>query len=928
MPSQIKSTKKSNPCPVCANVSGHCKHTDTELVLCAHSLDAASTPEEWQFLGLTKGGGQWGKIVPSGHPETGKARALRLQRAAERVAIEAARMARLKPKQQRHTDYQYQIANCPITEADRTDLIRRGLTDEDIAKLSPINDGRGGYIIPIRDKDGLMVGGQRRLPITKGKYRWATTGENQLPETVELPLAHWKGADAPSQILLMEGTGIKPYLASKRLNVLAIGAAGGSFGSSPKTLKATLDRYSDLPVVLVPDGGAVANKLVMGQYLAAYTLVKDWGRDMSILWWGQVSKADGDIDEIGPDVATSNITWDEFVAIATPALESQGDSAEFLAMPPEPMAKSEKSGESEKEEKDTISDKARKLAESRCEFFHSSDGIAYTDIIIDGHRHTYPVRSRRFRLWLIGEFLEEYDKGINSQSMQDCLSTLESIAIFRNPERAVYLRKAELDGKIYIDLGSEDWSAIEVNAIGWGIIPTPPVRFWRPETMLPLPTPTHGGKLNDLRELLNVDNDSWVLISSFLLFCFCPSDVYPVLVLFAPRGSGKTTAAEVLKDLVDPGKGGLLDLPTDSRALAVNAIRRSLLVYDNVSYIGNDSSDLVCKVATGFSLGVRTLHSNDEETTFDILRPQIITAIDAIVTRDDLADRVLMAQLLPISEEKRLPQAEVRAKIEELKPGILGALMTALSQSLAKVPEVRAKAKAFPRLADYALFATAAEESIGIDDGKFREVFDRSREESRQIVIEASPVAEAIIALVRAELGWKGTPTELLNKLEKFAEPATVKSRTWPKASNSLSQKLTRLKPDLECVGISIVDSREPRTGIRKLTIEKILQVLPAARETEEREKTSSPSSPPSEPLPGNGFSGDDRGDDRGDDSGGGDDVDDAKKSIVTASSPLKPLPGKGSDGGDDGDDKNSRSSLCDGKTSGSEKTLEGDWDE
>jgi hypothetical protein len=924
MSSRIKATNKNNPCPVCDNISGHCRHTDGELVLCAHTLDA-STPEGWKFLGLSKGGGQWGLIVPSGQPESGNAKSLRLQRDAERAAVEAARMARLKPKQQRHSEYEYQIANCPITEADRADLTRRGLTDEDVAKLSPINDGKGGYIVPIRDRDGMMVGGQRRLPLTKGKYRWATTGENQLPETGELPLAHWKGADEPSQILLMEGTGIKPYLASKRLEALAIGAAGGNFVSSPKTLKATLDRYSDLPVVLVPDGGAVANKSVMRQYLAAYALLKGWGRDMSILWWGQVTKTDGDIDEIGPDVATTNITWAEFLAIATPTLEAQGDSAEFLAMLPEPGAKPETGARAEKEDqepKETIADKARKLAESRCEFFHSSDGIAYGDIIIDGHRHTYPVRSRRFRLWLIGEFLEEYDKGINSQSMQDCLSTLESIAIFRNPERAVYLRKAELDGKIYIDLGSDDWSAIEVDAIGWRIIPTPPVRFWRPETMLPLPTPTHGGRLKDLRELLNVDNDSWVLISTFLLFCFCPSDVYPVLVLFAPRGSGKTTAAEVLKDLVDPGKGGLLDLPTDSRALAVNAIRRSLLVYDNVSYIGNDSSDLVCKVATGFSLGVRTLHSNDEETTFDILRPQIITAIDAIVTRDDLADRVLMAQLLPISEEKRLPQAEVRAKIEELKPGILGALMTALSQSLAKLPATRAKTKAFPRLADYALFATAAEESIGITDGKFREVFDRSREESRQIVLEASPVAEAIIALVRAELGWKGTPTELLNKLERYAEPATVKSRIWPKASNSLSQKLTRMKPDLECVGISIVDSREPGTGIRKLTIEKILQVLPDSRQTEERDNLSSQPSHHLKPMPGNDSSRDDTCDDTCDDGGGCDDTEGARKSIVTPPSQLEPLSSKPCDGRDDGDDVFPRSSSADGKT------LEGDWDE
>lgn len=596
-----------------------------------------------------------------------------------------------------------------------------------------------------------------------------------------------------------------------------------------------------------------------------------------------------------------------------------GAIANAVNITPKPRPDGE--GSSGAENKENLADKARQIAESRCEFFHSSDGIAYTDIIIDGHRHTYPVRSRRFRLWLTNEFLNDHDRGINSQSMQDCLCALESIALFRNPERAVHLRKAELDGKIYIDLGGDDWSAIEVDAVGWRIVATPPVRFWRPETSLPLPTPTYGGKLEDLRELLNVDNDSWVLISTFLLFCFCPSDVYPVLVLFAPRGSGKTTAAEVLKDLVDPGKGGLLDLPTDSRALAVNAIRRSLLVYDNVSYIGNDSSDLVCKVATGFSLGVRTLHTDNEETTFDILRPQIITAIDAIVTRDDLADRVLMAQLLPISEEKRLPQAEVRARIEELKPGILGALMTALSQSLANLPDTRAKATAFPRLADYALFATAAEESIGLDDGQFREVFDRSREESRQIVIEASPVAEAIVALVRAELVWRGTPTELLNKLEQYARQEVVKSRSWPKGASALSPKVNRLRPDLEHVGISITDFREPGTGVRKFTIEKSLQLPANFRATDSHEETLSHLSRLSKDIADKDPSRDGSCDSLEVPSGSRDSSEGGKGEAVTESSQPDPLPRRDCDGHDSRDGKNPCFSSADEKAGKRSKT-------
>ncbi len=817
---KIQPTNRKNDCPVCGDASGKCRTTDTELVLCMNTLDKNSLAIDWTFLGLTKGGGQWGKIVPAGQPESGNASALRQQRAAERSAVEDARFARMKTAKQRHKDYLYKTANCPILEADRADLIRRGLKDEDIAELTPINDGRGGYIIPIRDKDGLMVGGQRRLTVATrgGRYRWATDGENQLPETRELPLAHWQGSDLVESIALVEGTGVKPYRAAKRLNALTIGAAGGNFVSSPKTLKATLDQYSDLPVVLVPDAGAVTNKSVIRQYANVQALLKKWGRELQVIWWGQESKADGDVDEISADLFTATILWDEFAAIANRLLGN-----EFIAIPT-----AEDSNAVAKDGKESAADRAIKLAQAAT-YFHTPDKVAYADVLINNSRHTYAVRSKIFRLWLSGIYLEEYDKGLGGQALQDALLTLEAIAVHRGESREVYLRTAGYQSKIYLDLGSEDWSAIEIDSTGWRIISEPPVRFWRPETLLPLPMPENGGSIQELKDLLNVDDDSWVLTSTFLLFCFYPDQTYPVLVASAPRGSAKTTFAEIIKGLVDPGKAPLIQLVNDTHKLAIAATRRLLLVYDNVGYISPEQSDNLCRVSTGFGYSTRTLNTTDEETTFEFTRPQIITAIDALVTRDDLADRALHVGLKPIPENKRLPQSEVRARVEEARPRILGALLTALSKTLAAIPATRERVKEFPRMADYALFATAAESSLGLQPGSFKASFDQSRAESRQIVIEASPIAEAIISLVRKELVWKGTVTELLTKLEQYAEPAVIKSRTWPKASNSLSQKLTRLKPDLEALGVSLSDFREGRAGTRMVLVERAVNLSSAS---------------------------------------------------------------------------------------------------
>jgi hypothetical protein len=477
-----------------------------------------------------------------------------------------------------------------------------------------------------------------------------------------------------------------------------------------------------------------------------------------------------------------------------------------------------------KEKRETIGDLSLKLAKSAT-YFHTADKVAYADIWIEGNRHTYAVRSRAFRLWLSGEYYKVTSRGISSQALQDTLSTLEAIAIFDGETRSVHLRTAEYQGKTYLDLGTPDWRVAEVDSLGWRIISEPPVRFWRPESLLPLPVPVEGGNLNELKDLLNVDGASWTLIITFLLFCLQPDQTYPVLVLSAHRGSGKTAAAEILKGLVDPGKAPLIKLQGDTHKLAVAASRRNVMVYDNVGNITPDQSDDLCRIATGFGYSTRTLHTTDEETTFELTRPQIITAIDALVTRDDLADRVLMAQLPEISDRQRLPQSQLNAKVEAARPRILGALLTALSQTLAQLPHT--KPVELPRMGDYGLFAIASEQALGLQPGEFMRTFSENREQSRQVVIESSPVGEAIVRLMEKTAStWKGTASELLNELEQHTDEATYRSRYFPKASNMLKRQLNRLTPDLKALGIDVREGiRSNNKEPRSIILEKVVKV-------------------------------------------------------------------------------------------------------
>ncbi len=59
--------------------------------------------------------------------------------------------------------------------------------------------------------------------------------------------------------------------------------------------------------------------------------------------------------------------------------------------------------------------------------------------------------------------------------MQDALGVLEAKAYFEGQERPALSRLAELDGKIYLDLGGDSWEAIEITPPdGWRVISNPP----------------------------------------------------------------------------------------------------------------------------------------------------------------------------------------------------------------------------------------------------------------------------------------------------------------------------------------------------------------------------------------------------------------------------------------------------------------------
>ncbi len=476
----------------------------------------------------------------------------------------------------------------------------------------------------------------------------------------------------------------------------------------------------------------------------------------------------------------------------------------------------------EDERKPTQAELLIRCAEG-ADLFHTPAGDSYATVPVHDHRETHPVKAKGFRRWLVRAFFEKYGRPPGNQALQDALGLLEARAEFDGPEREVYIRVAEHAGNIYVDLANEAWEVVEITPAGWRVVTgeDAPVRFRRPRGMLALPAPRPGDGSDGcdglLQRFFNVSQDEDLrLIVSWLVAALRPTGPYPVLLLQGEQGSAKSTLERLVRALVDPSAAPLRTTPRSEHDLYIAADNAHVVALDNISSLQPWLSDALCRLSTGGGFSTRTLYENREEELFDGMKPVILNGITDVATRPDLLDRALVVSLPPIPDEERRPEAELWREFEQTRPAILAALLDAVSGALRSVEAVRLEG--MPRMADFAVWATAAEEALGWEPGAFMAAYTGNRAEATDSALDADPVAGAVLELMAGREEWAGTASELWLALGEQVDEAVRRTKAWPGAPNALTARLKRLAPTLRGVGIEYGEDRSGRSRTKFLT--------------------------------------------------------------------------------------------------------------
>src|SRR6266508_148241 len=137
-----------------------------------------------------------------------------------------------------------------------------------------------------------------------------------------------------------------------------------------------------------------------------------------------------------------------------------------------------------------------------------------------------------------------------------------------------------------------------------------------------------------------------------------------------------------------------------------------------------------------------------------------------------------------------------------------GALLDAAAHGLHVLPHVRLQR--LPRMADFALWATACESAFR-PAGAFEAAYSNNRRDAIENIVDADPVAALVREIMADSAQWTGSASDLL-------QVGTNRSG-WPKSPRALAGRLRRAQTFLRTLGIEIAFGREGRLGTRTIRI-------------------------------------------------------------------------------------------------------------
>lgn len=452
------------------------------------------------------------------------------------------------------------------------------------------------------------------------------------------------------------------------------------------------------------------------------------------------------------------------------------------------------------DEKASTAQVVLQIARRDFEIGQTTDHVPYS-VPREGPRIAQVFRGGKnsLRSGLAMRFEQQLGRPPSQNALSEAMLVLEGIADTR-PTVKLPLRVARSNGELVLDLGTPDGRAVIIGPGTWKVVDRSPVMFTRTDLTLPLPEPVRGGKLSTtLLPMLNLSGADRDLVVAIILSWLWPDIDHPVIYLRGEEGTAKSTAAKLLRRLIDPSSVEVKRQPGKDEDWEVSLAGQWGVVLDNLSTLPDWLSDGICTAVSEVGDVKRKKYSDQDLSVIQLRRCFILTSIDHLVSRGDLIDRTCLFDLLPI--EKRKTVAEIERDWELMWPLALGAMLDLACRVMSLLPEIEESGDfRTHRLADFMFIAAAMDRAAGthaVDQYKSKVA------EGVRSSVEQDVFAAHLLALADNRDGyWEGTTQDLFASYQRHLRPGG--SASWPKTPQTMGNRISRISGVLRKSGIEV----------------------------------------------------------------------------------------------------------------------------
>jgi hypothetical protein len=428
---------------------------------------------------------------------------------------------------------------------------------------------------------------------------------------------------------------------------------------------------------------------------------------------------------------------------------------------------------------------------------------------VTSYTNTYPlpIKSEELSRILSKKFYDANEKTIGPDSIKAALQTLAGYSL-NQPREMLWNRIGVApDGSWWLDLGGG--RAAWMDGDGWSVTDKNMVLFRSFSHQLPLHEPRRSGD-GDLFSLLDFVNfpdvDSQLLFIVWVVCCLVPEIPHPVLYLYGGKGTFKSTAMMVVKEVLDRSSVGLLKLHDDLNQLNQNLDHHWIAFFDNLSKLDEGQSDVLCRAVTGAGWSKRALYTDDSDVTRWFRRCVGVNGINIVSDKPDFTDRAIMLETKPLPMSKRRTDRDIRGDLDRCAGGILGDVLTVICRAR-KLIEGGFRVEKMPRMADFSLWGAAVSEVLGVGQDYFMNAYIQNIKNVEETIARGNVVGDLLITYLENRITQVDELSfsvhELYETLRNMASDRGYNLKTdFPGDPRWLSNKVRELAPILPSAGV------------------------------------------------------------------------------------------------------------------------------